>query len=260
MDNSEQKAVNTETKATQSARQINTEEPQTSHPEGENNHSPEAGAQEARDQEGNAVDSSTQGATGTDVEKETAQTEGSHELQNEPEEQEVTEQAAKTVEIDEEEMLFTRRKVRNLEDENKKLNNELEALKDRLIRLTAEYENFRKRTAREREDIAADTTACVLGDILPVMDNLERALITETDDLPGLKEGVQMTLDQFVLAMKKIGVELIPTDQGFDPELHEAVMHEVDESRGQREVSEVFLKGYRKDKRVIRHSVVKVVN
>lgn len=184
---------------------------------------------------------------------------GSETAGEDPEVEEVTEQA-KTVEIEEEEMLFTRRKIKNLQDENRKLSNELDTLKDRMLRISAEYENFRNRTAREKEEIESDVIAKVLSDILPVMDNLERALIAETDDLPGLKDGVQMTLDQFVLAMKKMGVELIPTDTGFDPEYHEAVIHEMDAEKGEKEVAEVFLKGYKKGDKVVRHSVVKVVN
>ncbi len=161
---------------------------------------------------------------------------------------------------EEDEMIFARKKIKNLEMDNKKLGNELEALKERLLRLSAEYENFRKRTIKEKEELAANCTASLLKDILPVIDNLERALVTETDDLPGLKEGVQMTLDHFVQVMKKVGVEEIPTDQSFDPNYHEAVMHEIDADKGAKEISEVFLRGYKIGDKVIRHTVVKVVN
>lgn len=160
----------------------------------------------------------------------------------------------------EDEMLFNRRKIKNLEDENKRLSNELEALRERTLRLSAEYENYRKRTLKEKEEIKSSCTAKLLKEILPVMDNLERALVTETDDLPGLKEGVQITLDLFIQSLKKIGVELIATDQPFDPHLHEAVMHEQDPSKGEKEIVEVFLKGYKIGDKVIRHTVVKVVN
>lgn len=177
-----------------------------------------------------------------------------------PKEEDMTESTAKTIEVDEAEMLFTKRKIRNLEDENKKLNNEVTAFKERLLRLNSEYENFRKRTVKEKEEIGAESTVAVLRDILPVIDNLERALVTETDDLPGLKEGVQMTLDQFIIAMEKLGVEMIPTDNGFDPNYHDAVMHETDPTKGPRVVSQVFLKGYKKDDKVVRHAVVKVAN
>lgn len=203
------------------------------------------------------VEAADEETTEAESEEETAEAATKEEI---PEEEDLTEPAAKMIEVDEEEMLFTRRKVKNLQEETRKLNNELEALKDRMLRLTAEYENYRNRTAREKEEIETESIAGVLADILPVMDNLERALISETDDLPGLKDGVQMTLDQFIVAMQKLGVELIPTDSGFDPEYHEAVMHELDETKGEKEITEVFLKGYKKGEKVVRHSVVKVVN
>lgn len=160
----------------------------------------------------------------------------------------------------EEEMIFARRKIKNLEDETKKLNNELETLKQRLLRLSSEYENFRKRTAKEKEELGDQCTANLLKEILPVIDNLERALVTETDDLPGLKDGVRLTLDTFVSVLTKFGVEEISTDETFDPNLHEAVMHEMDADKGEKEISEVFLRGYKVGEKVIRHSVVKVVN
>ncbi|PKK38780.1 Heat shock protein GrpE [Clostridiaceae bacterium JG1575] len=161
---------------------------------------------------------------------------------------------------EEDEMLFTKRRLTTLTDENKKLSNELEALKERMLRLNAEYDNFRRRTAREKSDISDNCTADVIRDILPVIDNLERALLEETKNASALKDGVDLTLSQFQTVMKKLGVEVIDTESGFDPNLHEAVMHEVDEQRGEREVSEVFLKGYKKGDKVIRHSVVKVAN
>lgn len=160
----------------------------------------------------------------------------------------------------EDERMFFNRKRKKLEEEIKRLKNENSALTDRLSRLVAEYDNYRKRTAKEKEEISNDCTAKVIADILPGIDNLERALVTETDDLPGLKEGVQMTLDQFFNALKKLQVEEIPTTEGFDPNFHEAVMHETDENRGEKEISEVFIKGYRRGDKVIRHSIVKVVN
>lgn len=156
--------------------------------------------------------------------------------------------------------VFFGRKIKKLEEDKRKLESESKALMDRLSRLAAEYDNFRKRTAKEKEELADACTGKILKDILPVMDNLERALVTETDDLPGLKEGVQMTLDQFTAALKKMDVEEISTKGGFDPRYHEAVMHEVDESLGEKAVKEVFLKGYKKGDRVIRHSIVKVAN
>lgn len=177
------------------------------------------------------------------------------EISAEPDGSEVTPPA-----VDEEEMIFARKKIKNLEDETKKLNNELDAFRERLVRLSSEYENYRNRSTREKEELADQCTVSILREILPVIDNLERALVTETDDLPGLKEGVQMTLDTFVSVMKRFGVEEISTAETFDPTYHEAVMHELDADKGEKEISEVFLRGYKVGEKVIRHSVVKVVN
>lgn len=189
--------------------------------------------------------------------------EHSTETPNQPEEpvvEETVENGETTTASDEDEMMFARKKIKNLEAETKKLTNEVDELKNRLLRISAEYENFRKRTGKEKEELADTATCDVLKNLLPVIDNLERALVTETDDLQGLKDGVQMTLDSFLQIMKSFGVEEIDTDEPFDPNVHEAVMHEVDPEKGDKEITEVFLKGYKVGDRVIRHTVVKVVN
>ena len=144
-------------------------------------------------------------------------------------------------------------------EENKKLNNELEALKDRLLRVTAEYENFRKRTAKEKEGIYTDACVDVLKEIVPNLDNLERALEAE-GNIEDMKKGVEMTLKGFKSALEKLGVEEIETEEGFDPNIHQAVMHIEDENFGKNSVAEVFMKGYKRGNKVIRHSVVKVAN
>ncbi|MDQ0149754.1 nucleotide exchange factor GrpE [Eubacterium multiforme] len=144
-------------------------------------------------------------------------------------------------------------------EENKKLNSELEALKDRLLRVTAEYENFRKRTAKEKEGIYTDACVDVLKEIVPNLDNLERAL--EADgNVEDMKKGVEMTLKGFKSALEKLGVEEIETEEGFDPNIHQAVMHVEDENLDKNSVAEVFMKGYKRGDKVIRHSVVKVAN
>jgi molecular chaperone GrpE len=146
-----------------------------------------------------------------------------------------------------------------LKDESKKLKNEFEALKDRLARTVAEYDNFRKRTAKEKENIYTDACGDVLKEILPVLDNLERAISADgsADDL---KKGVKMTMNIFNDAFKKLGVEEIPTDGEFDPHLHNAVMHIEDENYDKNCIAEVFQKGYRRGDKVIRYSMVKVAN
>lgn len=146
-----------------------------------------------------------------------------------------------------------------LQNENLKLNNEIEALKERLLRTTAEYENYRKRTAKEKEGIYSDACEDVLKEMLPVLDNLERAMSVE-GELEDLKKGIDMTLKQFKDSFNKLGIEEISTESGFDPKLHEAVMHVQDESFGPNQVVEIFLKGYKRGDKVIRYSMVKVAN
>ncbi|MCH3964694.1 MAG: nucleotide exchange factor GrpE [Clostridium sp.] len=148
---------------------------------------------------------------------------------------------------------------KNLNEENSRIKNELATLKDRLARTVAEYDNFRKRTAKEKEQIYTDVCEDVLKEVLPVLDNLERAVSIDgsADDL---KKGVEMTMKQFNDALKKLDVEEIPVDGGFDPHLHNAVMHVEDESYAKNSVVEVFQKGYKKGDKVIRYSMVKVAN
>ena len=149
--------------------------------------------------------------------------------------------------------------VKRLKDDNKKLSNEVEALKDRLLRITAEYENFRKRTAKEKEGIYADACADVLKEMVPTVDNLERALAVD-GSVEDLKKGIEMTIKGFQSSLEKLGVEEISVEEGFDPNYHQAVMHVQDENFGQNSVAEVFLKGYKKGDKIIRYSMVKVAN
>lgn len=147
--------------------------------------------------------------------------------------------------------------VRKLQDENKKLSNELEALKDRLLRLTAEYDNYRKRTAKEKEGIYTDACTDVLKELLPVADNLERAL-TVDGSVEDLKKGVEMTIKGFVNSLEKLGVEEIDTTNGFDPNLHQAISVVEDANLNSNDVAQVYQKGYKKGEKVIRYSMVTV--
>lgn len=149
--------------------------------------------------------------------------------------------------------------LRKNKDEIKKLSNEVEALKERLLRVTAEYENYRKRTAKEKEGIYTDACNDVLKEVLPVIDNLERAFAAE-GSVDDLKKGIEMTMKGFEGAFSKLGVEEIDASGEFDPNLHQAVMHIQDENFGANAVAEVFMKGYKRGDKVIRHSVVKVAN
>lgn len=149
--------------------------------------------------------------------------------------------------------------MRKLKDENKKLNNELEALKERLLRLTAEYDNYRKRTAKEKEGIYTDACTDVLKEMIPVLDNLERAISVE-GSVEDIKKGIEMTIKGFKASFEKLGVEEIDATGEFDPNYHQAVMHIEDENLGANSVAEVFQKGYKRGDKVIRYSVVKVAN
>jgi len=131
---------------------------------------------------------------------------------------------------------------------------------EKYLRLMAEYDNFRKRSAKERESIYSDVRADTITKFLPVFDNLERALAVETADM-AFKKGVEMTLLQLREVMTKLGVEEIEAvGQSFDPCFHNAVMHVEDEAHGEGEIIEEFQKGFRLGEKVIRFSMVKVAN
>jgi len=136
---------------------------------------------------------------------------------------------------------------------------ELANVKEQMLRLAAEYDNFRKRTGREREDVYAAAYVDAVLNFLPVADNLERATLN-ADSLEALSEGLSLITKQFLSACEKLGVSEIPTADGFDPLLHEAVMHVEDEALPQNSVAEVLLKGYTVRGKVIRPAMVKVAN
>ena len=146
-----------------------------------------------------------------------------------------------------------------IKKQNKKLQEELDATKDSLLRLRAEYDNYRKRTAKEKEGIYSDAYVDVIKEILPIIDNLERAIAAD-GSLEDLKKGVEMTMKGCQDAFNKLGIEEIDATGEFDPNFHNAVMHIEDENLGTNVVAEVFQKGYKKDNKIIRHTVVKVAN
>ena len=148
-------------------------------------------------------------------------------------------------------------------EENDKLKAELAEQKDMHLRLMAEYENFRKRTASEKSAIYSDTTAEVVEKFLPVLDNLERAAgcSTETDGDSAIRQGVEMVLRSFNEIFEKLGVSEIPSlGEQFDPNVHNAVMKEDDPEKDENVITEVFQKGYRIGDKIIRYSMVKVAN
>ena len=132
--------------------------------------------------------------------------------------------------------------------------------RDQYLRLLAEYDNYRKRSQKEKENAWATAKAETIKELLPVYDNLERALKQETCD-EAYAKGVQMTMTQLKTVLEKLGVEEIPAQgQPFDPNLHNAVMHMEDEAFGENIVAEVFQAGFKLGEKVIRHALVKVAN
>lgn len=154
------------------------------------------------------------------------------------------------------EMKFGRAK---LKDENFKLQNELDAIKERLLRTSAEYENYRNRTVKEKEGIYSDACIDVLKNVLPALDNMERAVAID-GSVEDIKKGIEMTLRQFKDSLGKLGVEEIDASGEFDPNLHDAIVHVEDEAYGENAIVEVLQKGYKKQDKVIRYSMVRVAN
>lgn len=137
---------------------------------------------------------------------------------------------------------------------------ELAEYKDKYLRLMAEYDNFRKRSVKEKADIYPEATAKAVEAFLPMADNFERALHTETTD-EKYKSGVKMIYTQLGEAFKKLGVEVIDrVGETFDPNLENAVSRIEDENLGENVVAQVFQKGYKRGDRVIRHAMVMVAN
>ena len=136
----------------------------------------------------------------------------------------------------------------------------ISAEKEKYLRLCAEYDNYRKRSQKERESLYADIKADTLLKFLPVYDNLERALAQPTAD-EAYRKGVEMIMTQFCTTMEKLGVtEIEAAGQKFDPTIHNAVMHVEDAEKGENEIVEVFQKGFKLNDRVIRFAMVKVAN
>lgn len=133
-------------------------------------------------------------------------------------------------------------------------------LNDKHLRLIAEYDNFRKRSQREKEAVFPEAIKTAVEAFVPVVDNFERALNVQTAD-EEFKKGMAMIYTAMQDALKKLGVEEIAAkDQPFDPALHNAVMHIEDEALPENTVCEVFAKGYKLGDLVIRHAMVKVAN
>ena len=151
------------------------------------------------------------------------------------------------------------KKVRELEAKIEKLEAEGAEKDDKYLRLCAEYDNFRRRSQKEREGVYSDAYSDAINALLPVLDNLGRAVGCE--DPKALADGLALILKSFDEGLAKLGVEEIKAlGETFDPERHYAVLHVEDESYGENEVVEVLQKGYTRGDKVIRYAVVKVAN
>ena len=156
-------------------------------------------------------------------------------------------------------------------DDGSDASEEIRKLEDRYVRLFAEYDNFRKRTAKEKEDLYSSAVVEVTKQWLAVLDNIDRAIdAAKAQQGDGVDEevedkmlqGLELIKKQAVDVLTKINVTEIPCERGtaFDPNLHEAVMHTEDDTLGENEVAQVFQKGYILKDRVVRHAVVQVAN
>lgn len=157
--------------------------------------------------------------------------------------------------------------VKNKEQENcvedselNQIKTELEETTDRLKRLMAEFDNFKKRNAKERENLYSSLLSDIVSSFLPVVDNLEKAVNAESKD-ENYKQGVELVLKQFIDVLGALGVKEIETvGTTFNPEYHEAVSSVQDETLGEKEIKEVYRKGYQVGDRIIRHAMVVVAN
>ena len=141
------------------------------------------------------------------------------------------------------------------------LEKDLAAAKEAHIRTLAEYDNYRKRTAKEKENTWVDAKAVCLAELLPMLDNFDRALGVTDSDFESYKKGVEMIYQGFSETLKKLGVEAFGEEgDEFDPNFHSAVMHTEDESLGDNVIAQVFSKGYKLGDKVLRPAMVKVAN
>ena len=170
---------------------------------------------------------------------------------------EKAEKAAKGKKKKEKSYTFTREQVEQMELAVK----QLESVKDQFVRQTAEYENYRKRTTKEKENIYQDAKADTIKAFLAVYDNLERAAASEGGEDSPHKKGLEMIFQQYKDILAKLGVtEIKAKGQSFDPEKMNAVMHIDDENFGENEVAQVFQAGFELNGKVIRHAIVQVAN
>ncbi|NLA73604.1 MAG: nucleotide exchange factor GrpE [Clostridiales bacterium] len=145
--------------------------------------------------------------------------------------------------------------------ELEKLKDELNTAESNLLRLAAEYDNFRKRTQKEKEQSYSDAKAMIINELLPVIDNFDRAIDNADCDIESYKKGIEMTYNQLLSVFSSLGVESFgKTGDDFDPAFHNAIMHKECDELPESTLSEVFKKGYKIGDKVIRCADVQVAN
>lgn len=146
--------------------------------------------------------------------------------------------------------------------QEEKLQAQLNEKNDQLLRMAAEYDNFRKRTQREKESLYSDCKVSVIKELLPVIDNFERCVVfNEGTSFEDYRKGVEMTYKQFGDMLKKLGIEAFgEVGEEFDPNLHNAVMHAQNEDLPENSISDVLMKGYKTGDKIIRTAMVAVAN
>ena len=164
-----------------------------------------------------------------------------------------------TAEPAEKETKAEKKELKKLTEKLEKAESDLVAMNDKYLRMIAEYDNYRKRSTKEKEGAYADAYGDAISAILPVIDNLERALMYTEGE--ALIEGVKMTLKQFEDTMTRLGVEAFGArGDEFDPKIHNAIMQVEDGELGENKIAEVLQKGYKKGDKIIRDAMVKVAN
>ncbi len=162
----------------------------------------------------------------------------------------------------EKETKASEKKESKKESEAEKAKQQLEEANDKFLRLNAEYQNFKRRSEKEKQEAYNFSKAETIKELLPVIDNLERALASDgSGDYEGLKKGVEMTYDSLMASLSKLGIEVFgEAGETFDPNLHNAVMHIEDDKYKDGEIVDVYQKGYKTGEKVIRPAMVRSAN
>ena len=219
-------------------------------------------AAEPRKESGPSAEAEEEKSDGTEIQEE-GKASGNSEKETKREEKKLSETDILKIYL--ENMAAQLKKTQDERDEIKKeldaANGKIKDLKDSLTSLSGEYENYRRRTGEEKVSISSDAVAKSVSALLPALDSLERAVPFAEKNPDSFRKGVEMTLRLLSDGFKTLGVEEIEADgEGFNPGLHNAVMHVEDENLSEGVVAEVLQKGYKIGDRVIRHSMVKVAN